>query len=78
MRSFDIDLRGFSTILQTPGARAPARPDAVAIRGSLIETVSPAHCGASFGSWNRTSSDTLNDRRFSGHYGCAAGIELQT
>jgi hypothetical protein len=50
MRSFDIDLRGFSTILQTPGARAPGRLDVAVIRGSPIETVLPAHFGVTFGS----------------------------
>lgn len=50
MRSFDIDLRGFSTILQTPGARAPGRLDAAVIRGGPIEAVLPAHYGVTFGS----------------------------
>jgi len=39
MQSFDIDLPGFSTILQTPGAWAPGRPDAVVVLGGPIETV---------------------------------------
>jgi hypothetical protein len=49
MRPFDIDLRGFTTILaetQSAGARAL---DAAVIRGSPVETVLPAHCGATFG-----------------------------
>jgi hypothetical protein len=37
-------------MLRTPVARVPARPGGVVIRGSLIETVLPTHCGATFGS----------------------------